>query len=141
MKGKVLTFYLCGYIFGIDIKLVKEIIRNMEFTPVPGAQSHIAGLFNMRGQIVTVLDLAVVLSYSRDRLKKSSACIILKPKPGDMDFVGLLMDKPGDVVDVEDEWCEPPPANAGEVEVKYLKEVAKLKDMLIMIIDPGMVAG
>jgi len=141
MTGKILTFYLCGYLFGIDIKFVKEIIRNIEFNQIPGTQPHIAGLFNMRGQIVTVLDLAVILSYPETLDKKNSACIILKLRQGDLDFVGLLMDRPDDVVDIESEWCEPPPANFGEAEIKYLKEVVKLKDMLVMIIDPDMVTG
>ena len=54
MQGKILTFYLQGELFGIDIKLVKEINRKINYTKVPGAPDFVVGLFNMRGQVNSV---------------------------------------------------------------------------------------
>ena len=50
-----------GELFGIDIGLVKEINRKIKYTEVPGAPEHIVGLYNMRGQVVTIFDVACIL--------------------------------------------------------------------------------
>lgn len=136
MTGKVLTFYLCRGLFGIDITLVKEINRNVEYTPVPDAKPHIVGLFNMRGQIVTLFNLRKLMGYKDDNICETSTCIILKSSPNDPDQVGFLIDRTGDVVDVNKEESEPLPANAGNIDEEYLSSIVKLKDELLMIIDP-----
>ena len=61
MMIRILTFYLEGELFGIDIGLVKEINRKIKYTEVPGAPEHIVGLYNMRGQVVTIFDVACIL--------------------------------------------------------------------------------
>lgn len=134
---KVLTFYLCGNLLGIDVTLVKEINRNVCYTAVPGSKKHIAGLLNMRGQVVTLFDLAEFLTLKKDNLQYSNTrtCIILKT-PRDPDQVGILIDRPGDVIDIDTAECEPPPANVGGVENEFISSVVKLKSELLIIIDP-----
>lgn len=136
MIEKVLTFYLCEGLFGIDITLVKEINRNVEYTPVPDAKSHIVGLFNMRGQIVTLFNLKKLMGYEGNGEQQRSTCIILKSPPNDPDQIGFLIDCSGDVIDVNKEESESLPANAGSIEEEFLSSVIKLKNELLMIIDP-----
>ena len=107
--GKVLTFELCDGLFGIDITLVKEINRNVEFTPIPDSPPHIVGLFNMRGQIVTLFDLGKLMNYPGDHENKITTCIILKAAPNDPNQIGFLIDGSGDVIEVDEDLCEPPP--------------------------------
>ena len=135
MNGKVLTFYLNGSLLGIDITVVKEINRNVEFTPVPQANNNIAGLFNMRGQVVTLMNLAKILGFEVEEQENKTSCIILKSRLGAGDYVGLLIDQPEDVIDIEEAWCEKPPANVGSIEGEFIKELVKLKDRLIIILD------
>jgi len=135
LNGKILTFILNHHIFGVDITVVKEINRNVEYTPVPQANEHIAGLFNMRGQIVTLMDLEKLFGYHQNHKSLKTSCLILKPEAGETDIVGFLIDKPGDVVDIKEEWCELPPANVSSLEGKYLRELVKLDDKLVMILD------
>jgi purine-binding chemotaxis protein CheW len=136
MRGKVLTFYLCGCLYGIDIKLVKEIGRHAEYTPIPDAPDHIVGLMNMRGQIVTLFNLAKLMNHSLMSDIGRSTCIILKNTPDEPDYVGLLTDRSGSVVDIEEEQCEPSPANMDHSFQEYVSEVVKLKDQILMIINP-----
>ncbi|MCX7841953.1 MAG: chemotaxis protein CheW [Clostridia bacterium] len=137
MTGKVLTFRLEGGLLGIDITLVKEISRSVEFTPVPDAPEYIVGLFNMRGQVVTLLNLMKMIGKDGKKWEQKSACIFLKNLQGDAsDQVGFPIDAPGDVVDIEDEQCEPPPANVGGMEGEFIECVVKLEDELLIIIDP-----
>lgn len=133
---KVLTFYLCDGLFGIDITLVKEINRNVEFTPVPGSSPNIEGLLNLRGQIVTLFNLARVMGYKEKKWGQKSTSVILKADSNDSNHIGFLIDKAGDVVDIDKNECEAPPANVGVIEGEFLHSVVKLKDELLMIIDP-----
>ncbi len=135
MSGKILTFYLCGRLFGIDIATVKEIDCNISYTPVPCAKDHILGLFNMRGQVVTLFDIGKKMGYEEDCIRDSPTCIILKPRDENLDFIGFVIDRAGDVLEVNEYECEPLPANVSEVEAKFLSEVVKKDDELIMLID------
>src|SRR4051794_27016293 len=97
---KVLSFYINNTLFGVDIKKVKEINRNTEFAIVPDAGEHIVGLHNMRGQIVTVFDFSKLIGMNK-KTKNTNTCIILKTLETSPDLAGFLIDKPGDVIDVE----------------------------------------
>lgn len=135
MMESVLTFYMCDNLLGIDVTLVKEFNRNVEYTPIPGAREHIVGFFNMRGQVVTLFDLAKLLGLGVRKEQDKLTCIILK-SPKDPDQVGFLIDKPGDVIAIDRSEYEAPPANMGAVESEFIDSVVKLKDELLIIINP-----
>ncbi|MFZ5644109.1 MAG: chemotaxis protein CheW [Bacillota bacterium] len=135
MNGKVLTFFMGGNHFGIDILAVKEINRKVELTRVPDAPSYVAGLLNMRGQVVTLINLGGLMGYELEMKTENLTCIILKNSPENQDYAGFLIDHPGSVVDILDENCEPPPANIAYPENKYIREVAKVDGGLLMIIN------
>ena len=136
MTEQVLTFHLCGSLLGIDVRLIKEINRNVEFTTVPDAEPHIHGLFNMRGQVVTLFNLARLLTLEEEGEQKKKTCIILKA-PCDPDQVGFFIDRPGDVIDVDMDECELPPANVGGMESEYIRHVVKLDGELLIVIEPN----
>lgn len=133
----VLTFRLHEELFGLDILHVKEIQRNVEFTPVPGASAHIVGIFNMRGQIVTLFDLSGILGYTPMIPEGKKACIILKTTIHHPDLIGFLIHKTGDVIDILPEQCETPPGNIEEICLQYLKSVARIKEEVVMMIEPS----
>jgi len=135
MIKKVLTFYLCGRFLGIDVTLVKEINRNVDFSFVPGSKEHIVGLLNMRGQVVTLFNLAKLLELDEEIEQRGLTCIILKA-PKDPNQVGFLIDRPGDVIEIDKEDCELPPANVGALECEFINCIVKLRDELLTIIDP-----
>lgn len=134
--GNVLTFYLNETLFGIDITLVKEINRNIEYTPVPDARPYIVGLLNMRGQIVTLFNLQKLMDYESESEKLKNSCIILKTLPNDPNQIGFLIDRLGDVEDINVNECEAPPANVGGIDGEYINGVVKLKTELLLILEP-----
>lgn len=136
MTEKILTFYLAENLLGINVTLVKEINRNIEYTSIPGSKDYIVGFFNMRGQVVTLFDLAKLLDLNRSSERKNSICIILK-KPKDPNQVGFLIDMPGDVIEIDREEYEQPPANIGTVESEFIDSVVKLKEELLILVDPN----
>lgn len=123
------TFRLGDRLFGLDLMMIREINRILDITPVPHAKGHIRGLINLRGQIVTILDLGVRLGLPRLDIGEESHNIILKTNAElsavrcDMNFstspadlVGFLVDAIGDVVEADAGSIEPPSANVAEAE-------------------------
>ncbi len=137
MNGKALSFYINDKMFGLDIKLVKEISRRFEYSHVPDSNANIVGLMNLRGQVVTLFNLGSILGLTKDNEEKVSntACIILKAHHNNPNHVGFLIDRPGDVLDIESEWCEKTPANVEEINTEMIREVVKLEDELLLILD------
>ncbi len=133
--GNVLTFYLNGGLFGIDIKLVKEIDRNVDYTPIPDAKPYIVGLINLRGQIVTLLNLERLMGREYRNREQKVTCIILKNQSDDAGQLGILIDKSGDVIDIPEGDCEELPANMGDIEGEYINGVVKLRNELLMLLN------
>ena len=135
MTGRLLTFYLCGSLCGIDIKIAQEINRNITYTSVPGARDYVVGLLNLRGQIVTLLDLAQLLNFKQIGDNNQKHCIILKSRLAEPHKVGFFIDKLGDVIDVTAEMCELAPANIIDRENPFIHEVVKLEDEIVLVLD------
>ena len=135
MIERLLTFYLCGSLCGIDIRVAKEINRNITYTFVPGASKHVVGLLNLRSQIVTLLDLAQLLNFEQIGERKNEYCIILKSQLDKPDLVGFFIDKLGDVIDVTPDMCQPAPASIIAIDNYFIREVVKLEDEIVLVLD------
>ncbi|MCY6369919.1 chemotaxis protein CheW [Clostridium ganghwense] len=131
---KVLTFYLGQTLFGIELDLVKEITRNIEYTSVFGAKNYIKGLMNLRGNIITIFDLSAIVGEECNKENIRTKCVVLKSNFEDSDNIGFLVDKTGEVIDVkEEDFCELP-QNTGESKGKYISSVINLeKEFLRML--------
>jgi purine-binding chemotaxis protein CheW len=143
------TFRLSEHLFGLDIVLIREINRILDITPVPRAIPHVRGLINLRGQIVTIIDLGVRLGLPHRDIQEESRNIILKTnaelasacqsggqhRVTSTDIAGFLVDAIGDVVVAGESTIEPPSANVGEAEGRYLKGVLKTDAGLLVLLD------
>jgi len=133
--SKVLTFYLRDILFGIDVTIVKEINRKVDYTPVPGAGSDVVGLYNMRGQVVTLFDIAEMMGFPEKEPEEKVSCVILKAMPNDPHQAGFIIDGFGDVLEIEQEEFEPPPANVVGVDGEYIKSIVKLSEQLLIMVN------
>jgi purine-binding chemotaxis protein CheW len=126
------TFFVADLFFGVDVLRVQEVLRFQHMTRVPQAPDVIEGLINLRGQIVTAIDM-------RRRLR-------LPPRPGDQTpmnmvvrteggAVSLLVDEIGDVLDVDATIYERPPENLDPAARELIRGVYKLKDRLLLVLD------
>jgi len=141
-----ITFFLGDDYFGIDILLVRESYRNTDITPVAMGPDFVRGLLNLRGQVVTVLDMGVRLNIGKRKLTELSNIIILKTNhelsrmeidepltdSTTPDQVGLLVDRIGDVITIDDSEIEQAPGHAGRVEGRFLSGVIKLDARLLV---------
>ncbi len=132
---KLLSFRLWGELFAVNITSVKEINRQITCTPTPTAYPFIMGLYNMRGQIVTVFDLPHMLGYEPINKDKPINCIILKTRKEMPDIVGFAVDEPEDVLVIDESLCDNPPANVDEQVKEKLLGVYELDNDLLLIID------
>ncbi|WP_373531354.1 chemotaxis protein CheW [Vampirovibrio sp.] len=138
------TFLLNEQHYGIEILLIREINRQLEMTPIPHAADYIRGLLNLRGQIVTILDLNKRLGLKDTQLSERSHNIILKTDQELQninnelvtapDKVGFLVDDIQDVLIVSEEDIEFPPANLGKVDGQFLSGVIKQDNKLVAIL-------
>ncbi|MDY6844762.1 MAG: chemotaxis protein CheW [Thermodesulfobacteriota bacterium] len=126
------TFYIGDALCGMDILKVQEINKHMEITQVPQAPEFVLGVLNLRGRIVTIIDLSKKLGLSHTTLTRETRNIIVNLQN---DYVGLLVDKIGDVVIADWEKVESPPANIGEIQGKYFEGVLKTEHSLIGILN------
>ena len=126
------TFYLDGHYFGLDVLNVQEIIRYQEMTRVPLASPVVRGLINLRGQIVTAIDLRERLQMpprDGDRLPTN---VVVR---GDDGAVSLLVDEIGDVLEIADDTLEQPPATVTGLTRELVRGVCKLADQLLLVLD------
>jgi len=126
------TFYVGGALCGMDILKIQEINKLMVMTKVPQASDYVMGILNLRGQIVTIIDLGKKLGLSSTELTSKSRNIIVNSKG---EYIGLMTARISDVMHSDMSRIEPPPANIGGVQGKYFKGVFKTEDKLIGILD------
>ena len=92
---RTLLFRVGSAVYGCDIDDIREIVPHREATRLPGAPSYVQGLINLRGTIVTVLDLGVRLGATRERVPEGS--IMLVAMPGNARLVGVAVEEVMDV--------------------------------------------
>ncbi len=134
MQGKLFSFFLNDMLIGIDIRCVKEVNRSLDFNPVPGSSEQILGLMNLRGSIIPVFNLKKILNVP-EAAEPGCFCMVMRPIAGEDEQIAFLIDKPGEVVDVEEAACEAMPAHYYGIEDFPGTEVCKLESEIIPIID------
>jgi len=144
---QITTFYVGDTLFGVNILQVKEINNQMKYTPVPDSANFIKGLFNLRGQIITIFDLAKRLGRPDTEIQGKTRNLILKTdiettlirdknklEEIGSDAVGFIIDKIGDVIEIDENDIQQAPANVGDISKEFIKGVVELKsDLLILL--------
>ena len=126
------TFYVDGHYFGLDVLHVQEIIRYQEMTRVPLAPPVVRGLINLRGQIVTALDLRRRLELKDRPSDQLPVNVVVHTDDG---AVSLLVDEIGDVVEVDEETFESCPDTLQGTIRELIRGVYKLPDSLLLVLD------
>ena len=132
LRKQFSTFTVDGLFFGVEVEKVQEVIRHQEMTRVPLASQVVRGLINLRGQIVTGLDLRRRLELNERDAKQLPMNVVVRTEDG---AVSLLVDEIGDVLEVEEESFEPPPETISAKARELIRGVYKLQDRLMHILD------
>lgn len=126
------TFYLDGLFFGVDVQQVQEVIRYQEMTHVPLAPKDVEGLINLRGQIVTAIDLRRRLEMPPRPEGQMPMNVVIRSADG---VISLLVDEIGDVLDADQEIFEEPPETVTGVARELITGVYKIEGQLLLILD------
>ncbi len=126
------TFHVGATLCGINILEIQEINKNFEITVVPQSSNYIKGILNLRGRIITIIDLGKKLGLNPVKKNKENTNIIVN---SENEHIGLLVDAIGDVVPANRHEIEPAPSNIGSVKGKYFQGVLKNKNQLIGILN------
>jgi purine-binding chemotaxis protein CheW len=118
--------------FGVPIDLVHEIVRVPEITSVPDAPDFIEGVINLRGKIISVVDLRKRFGEKQISSSKKNRILVVEV---DSRMVGLIVDAASEVLKLPAEEIEPPPNAFEEGELNYVTGVGKLRDRLIILIE------
>ena len=132
MSAKQLaTFHVGGLFFGVDVARVQEVVRYEGATRVPLAPPSVAGLLNMRGQVVTAVDMRVRAGVEGERDGEPMSVVVRL----EGEVVSLLVDTIGDVVSVTDDQFELPPDTLGADERELITGAYKLEGELLLVLD------
>jgi len=130
---KMVTFSLAGKDYGVDIMNVKEIAKADKFTYVPNAASYVRGVYNLRGDIIPIIDLRQFFHLSVDP-KNDNLENMLILHINDQVY-GTIVDKIDKVVGITKESIQPPHPIFGDINIKYISGVVEKQGDLYIILD------
>lgn len=126
------TFYLGDLYLGVPVTSVQEVIRSQERTKIPLVSAVIHGLINLRGEIVTTVDLRHRLELEPRTDDHDPINVVVRNHDG---VVSLLVDEIGDVFDVANEDFDPLPPTLTGVYRDFVQGIYKLDGQLLLILD------
>ncbi len=129
------TFFYNDHLFGLPIDEVIEINRALDVTPVPLAPDYVAGVVNLRGQILTAINLAKRLGLKKEAQKEQEISHNNVITGNREEPISLLVQRIGDVISVPKSQIEPPPDTIAGVDRSFVKFVCKLPRNLLMVLD------
>jgi purine-binding chemotaxis protein CheW len=126
------TFHVGKYLFGVDVSLVQEVVRLQQITPVPLAVPEIAGLINLRGEVLTAIDLRSRLGLPPAEGGREPVNVVVRV---DDEPVSLLVDEIGGVLEVSQVPFEQTPSTVDERVRDLLLGAYTLPDRLLLALN------
>ena len=126
------TFEVDNQLFGLDVAKVQEVLSFDEYTPVPLAPESVGGLFNLRGQVIAAVDFRVQLGLPPRDTTRPAMNVIVRTQD---EPVSLLVDRIGEVVDLNDTDFEPPPDTLTGPSRDLITGAFKLDGRLMLALD------
>ncbi|HET7499810.1 MAG TPA: chemotaxis protein CheW [Kofleriaceae bacterium] len=131
-EGQFCTFFVRGLFLGLEVTCIQEVIRYQRLTVVPLTPPVIGGLMNLRGQIVTAIDLRHRLGLPPREPDEKPINVVVRTAEG---AVSLLVDEIGDVIEVDEATFERPPETLGDDARALIRGAYKLKGRLLLVLD------
>jgi purine-binding chemotaxis protein CheW len=133
MTMQLCTFTVAELLFGVEVTQVQEVLRFQPMTRVPLAPSTIRGLINLRGQIVTAVDLRPCLGLATRVDDEPPMNVVIRGAEGSVSF---LVDTIGDVIEVSKDTFEAPPSTLKPAQRNLIQAVCKLPGKLLLVLAP-----
>lgn len=134
--SQFLTFSLNSDIYGINILCIKEIIDYGNVTRVPMMPAFVAGVINLRGSVVPVVDLALRFSEQSSQRTRRSGIVILEIEYDNQSLeIGVTVDEVNEVIDIDQSDIEPAPLFGTKIRTDFIRGMGKLDEKLLVLLD------
>jgi len=138
MARQIITFQVENQVFGVDIMAIREIRAWTPTTRLPHVPAYVAGVVNLRGTVLPVLDLAARLGWGATDPTARHVIIVTRVKE---QFRGLIVDSVSDIVTFEDSQLQPPPATEADSVVPFLEGLVAIDERMVMVLDLPTLTG
>ena len=132
MHRELITFEVADQLFGIDIMAIREIRAWSPTARLPRVPSYVAGVVNLRGTVLPVVDLAARLGWTPTEATPRHAIIVTQ-------FAGqargLIVDMVSDIVTIQADTLQPPPSMAQDGVVPFLEGLSAIEDRMVMVLN------
>ncbi len=128
----VVIFRLADEYYAVDIQAVQEIVRMQTITSIPGSESWVEGITNLRGRVVPVIDLRRRCGVTANEPASETRIVVVSSSNG---MVGLIVDAVSEVMRIPADQVELPSTIVAAAENTYLRGIAKLEDRLVSLMD------
>jgi purine-binding chemotaxis protein CheW len=137
MLRELITFQVEGQVFALDIMAIREIRAWTPATRLPRVPSYVAGVVNLRGTVLPVIDLAARLGWAPVEATPRHAIIVTQIGSKQ---TGLIVESVSDIVAIDLDTLQAPPSTADSSVVPFLAGLAALEDQMVMVLDLGALA-
>ena len=137
---KMVTFSLAGKDYGIDIMKVKEISKAGKFTFVPNSAPYVRGVYNLRGDIISVIDLRIFFNQPAKQTGENDLESMIIVRLEDH-VIGIIVDEIDKVVGISSDNVQPPHPLFGDINIKYISGIAENNNRLYVILDVDAIFG
>jgi purine-binding chemotaxis protein CheW len=131
-KGEIVLFMVSDILSGLNIRHVQEISRNPVITRVYRAPEYVRGVINLRGQVVTLVDMRIIFGLEPSLPHRDMRIIVVRWQG---EPIGLLVDSVHDIVEVDLAALEPPPSNVRGVTGSLFSCIYKRPSALVALVD------
>jgi len=132
MLRELITFQVEGQVFALDIMAIREIRAWTPVTRLPRVPSYVAGVVNLRGTVLPVIDLAARLGWAPVEASPRHAIIVTQTGSRQ---TGLIVESVSDIVTIDWDTLQPPPSTADSNVVPFLAGLAALDDQMVMVLE------
>lgn len=134
--GKYLTFALGREEYGLEILKVREIIGYMDITAVPRTPGYVKGVVNLRGQVISVVDLRAKFAMEPAERTDETCIIVVEITSGGRKLsTGIIVDHVSEVLDISSDKIEEPPAFDGGANIDFILGMGKIGDSVKILLD------
>lgn len=131
-----LTFRLGNEIFATDVAKVREVLDLTTITQIPRTPSYMAGVINLRGSVVPVVDLRLCFEMSKTEMTRNTCIIVVEVlMENESIVIGALADSVEEVIDLEPESIQPAPRIGTQIRTEFIKGMGKRDAEFIIILD------
>jgi purine-binding chemotaxis protein CheW len=128
------TFFVRDALCALDASGVQEVIRVDSVTRVRHAPDQVAGVINLRGKIVTLLDLGLILGFGKSTVTRESRIFIVEDRN---EFLGILVDRVSEVIEINSGQAESLPVNIPSAQARFFQGVCRVAGQVIAVLNPG----